>query len=239
MKMRIFISLLILLVSAYTFSQEVTPIPFVTEPGDIWFVLPDWNCINVNSDFIIEVHLNTGSQNLAAYSFNIQFSSMVLGINTQKGINGVEAGPDGFVTTTSPSDATLLVSGSDVNGTGPGTDLHLFSIHFTGYTTGTSIIAVRINEMSDSNGEIVGNPNSLDNAVPITACMVQGDANFNGNVDIIDALAVAQYYVGLNPSGFHPEFADPNCDDVIDILDALLIAQYYVGLDVRFCILGG
>ena len=57
-----------------------------------------------------------------------------------------------------------------------------------------------------------------------------GDVNGNGQVDIIDALMTAQYYVGLNPAGFIQTAADVNGDGQITIVDALMIAQYYVGL---------
>jgi lysophospholipase L1-like esterase len=57
-----------------------------------------------------------------------------------------------------------------------------------------------------------------------------GDVNSNGSVDIVDALLIAQYYVGLNPSNFDSTVADVNADGSIDIVDALRIAQLYVGL---------
>jgi hypothetical protein len=57
-----------------------------------------------------------------------------------------------------------------------------------------------------------------------------GDVNNDGKVDIIDALKVAQYYVGLNPTDFMYENADINSDGYVDILDALFIAQIYVGI---------
>jgi hypothetical protein len=57
-----------------------------------------------------------------------------------------------------------------------------------------------------------------------------GDVNNSGEIDIIDALMIAQYYVGLNPSGFVSSAADADCSGDIDIVDALLVAQYYVGL---------
>jgi lysophospholipase L1-like esterase len=68
--------------------------------------------------------------------------------------------------------------------------------------------------------------------VSVTAIQAQslGDVNSNGTVDIVDALVIAQYYVGLNPSNFNAANADVNCSGAIDIVDALLIAQYYVGL---------
>ncbi|MBN2442604.1 MAG: glycoside hydrolase family 88 protein [Spirochaetales bacterium] len=57
-----------------------------------------------------------------------------------------------------------------------------------------------------------------------------GDVNTDGVVDIVDALLIAQDYVGLNPANFDSTVADVNNDSSIDIVDALLIAQLYVGL---------
>jgi lysophospholipase L1-like esterase len=71
--------------------------------------------------------------------------------------------------------------------------------------------------------------------VPTPTAIVRGDANMNGTIDIVDALLVAQYYVGLNPAGFIVAAADTNCSGSVDIVDALLIAQYYVGLIAQFC----
>ncbi len=61
-----------------------------------------------------------------------------------------------------------------------------------------------------------------------------GDVNSNGTIDIVDALLVAQYYVGLNPANFDNTVADVNASAAIDIVDALLIAQFYVGLITSF-----
>ena len=46
----------------------------------------------------------------------------------------------------------------------------------------------------------------------------------------MDALLVAQYYVGLNPDNFDTSAAEVNCDNEIGIVDELLITQYYVDL---------
>jgi hypothetical protein len=62
-----------------------------------------------------------------------------------------------------------------------------------------------------------------------------GDVDEDGSIDIVDALLVAQYYVGLNPSDFNAAYADVDCDGGVDIVDALLIAQHYVGLISEFC----
>ncbi|MBN2441157.1 MAG: glycosyl hydrolase 53 family protein [Spirochaetales bacterium] len=57
-----------------------------------------------------------------------------------------------------------------------------------------------------------------------------GDVNGDNNIDIVDALLISQYYVGLNPQGFNASLADLNSDGDINIVDALIIAQIYVGL---------
>ncbi|MBN1699952.1 MAG: glycoside hydrolase family 9 protein [Spirochaetales bacterium] len=64
---------------------------------------------------------------------------------------------------------------------------------------------------------------------------VLGDVNDSGSIDIVDALLVAQYYVGLSPENFNSGMADANCDNTINIVDALLIARYYVGLIDELC----
>ncbi len=61
-----------------------------------------------------------------------------------------------------------------------------------------------------------------------------GDVNGNGSVDIVDALLIAQFYVGLGPSNFDQSVADVNADGSISVVDALVIAQVYVGLQTPF-----
>ncbi len=62
-----------------------------------------------------------------------------------------------------------------------------------------------------------------------------GDVNSDGLITIVDALLVAQYYVGLDPQNFNANAADANCDGSVNIVDALLVAQFYVGLVTVLC----
>jgi hypothetical protein len=57
-----------------------------------------------------------------------------------------------------------------------------------------------------------------------------GDVDSNGGIDIVDALIIAQAYVGLNPANYNDACADVDCTGSVDIVDALLVAQMYVGL---------
>ncbi|MBN2442341.1 MAG: dockerin type I repeat-containing protein [Spirochaetales bacterium] len=70
-------------------------------------------------------------------------------------------------------------------------------------------------------------------SIPVFSASL-GDVDSNSSIDIVDALLVAQHYVGLNPGQFDSSAADVDANSSIDIVDALLIAQYYVGLIDRF-----
>ena len=84
-----------------------------------------------------------------------------------------------------------------------------------------------------------GVPTTAPTATPVTTAtpgpdVNLGDVNSDGVIDIVDALIIAQDYVGLNPANYNPQAADTNCDGSVDIIDALLVAQFYVGLIVIF-----
>ncbi|MBN2737163.1 MAG: metallophosphoesterase [Spirochaetales bacterium] len=62
-----------------------------------------------------------------------------------------------------------------------------------------------------------------------------GDVNHDKKINIIDALLVARYYVGLSSEDLYPDLADVDCDGKVNIVDALNIARFYVGLIDAFC----
>jgi len=58
----------------------------------------------------------------------------------------------------------------------------------------------------------------------------KGDVNNDGNVNIVDALLISQYYVGtIGEDDLILDAADVNCDGMANVVDSLLISQYYVG----------
>ena len=59
---------------------------------------------------------------------------------------------------------------------------------------------------------------------------VAGDANADGVVNYLDAMLIAQYYVGdIGEDALNVAAADVNGDGTVNYLDAMMVAQYYVG----------
>lgn len=67
-----------------------------------------------------------------------------------------------------------------------------------------------------------------------TSEILIGDVNSDTQVNIVDALLIAQYYVSMNPQNFNPAAGDVNCSNNVDIVDALQIARYYTRLITEF-----
>ncbi|MBN2441540.1 MAG: dockerin type I repeat-containing protein, partial [Spirochaetales bacterium] len=233
MKHLLFLLLFMVMLISLSFAQTPAPTPVTKagdQPGDVW-VYPREMTESLFSRIIVEIHANTGTQKLAAYGFYISFSSSLLHLED------VEEGADGFIAAVGMgSPGYFIVSGFDASGTGPGNDLHVVTLDFTGYRgkCGRAAIEVDVDKLTDEKTDDIGTPRGYGGTIDITGCMLLGDVNYDGIVDIVDALLTAQYYVGSDIS-INIIAGDVNCDGSTDIIDALIIAQYYVGLVNTFC----
>lgn len=60
--------------------------------------------------------------------------------------------------------------------------------------------------------------------------ILMGDVNHDGKIDYLDAMMIAQFYVGdIEEDALNLAAADVNGDGDVDYLDAMRVAQFYVG----------
>jgi len=232
----------------------IIPIFAQNNPGDVWLVPAQTTVLIGGPGVETEIHVNTGSQMLAAYGIDIDYDYEL--INVIPSGYGIFLGEDGFIDVIPPDweAGHLVLSGFDAMGKGPGVDLHLLTIEWVAANiTGEATIDITVNDLSDEFLIVVGTPNGIGGSItvmeptptpspipttaptPITTPVLTptlGDVNADGKITIVDALILAQKYVGIDNPGFIApiELGDTNNDGNINILDALVIARYYVGI---------
>jgi endo-1,4-beta-xylanase len=185
----------------------------------------------LNSTFQIDVVVDSGSQKLAAYGITVSYNANILSVVD------VEKGAEGFLAAANTENpGEIVASGFDSSGTGPGSNLQVLIITFNAEAEGTSTLGLYVDELVDGGTNTIGTACGIDGSVTVSDTGLLGDTNGDGEIGIVDALLIAQYYVDLNPDDFILSNADTNCDGEIGIVDALLVAQYYVGLINGFCL---
>ncbi|MBN2442426.1 MAG: dockerin type I repeat-containing protein [Spirochaetales bacterium] len=230
---------------AHYFNIEPTP-PGPTSPPDPTIppgsegsieLRPADLTVNPSDAFPWEVYADSGARKLAGYGIEITWpmpqGGVIMYVDSSIGNSGVEAGADGFIAAVNANTpGVLTISGFDTLGVGPSSNLHLLTAHFIAGDTPVSgaLVSLRVDSMIDETASAFDVVRGMDAVIRIQE-ISYGDVNEDGAIDIIDALLVAQYYVGLNPAAYTAPLlaGDSNADYVVDIIDALNIAQYYVG----------
>ncbi len=101
-----------------------------------------------------------------------------------------------------------------------------------GYITYTCHCGDSYNEVIEATGHsyVDGVCEHCGKADPDAPVVLMGDANGDGVVNYLDAMLIAQYYVGaISDEDLNLNAADVNGDGVINYLDAMMVAQFYVG----------
>jgi len=100
----------------------------------------------------------------------------------------------------------------------------------------TSSLMLSVIHLADQNGVAIQNTVRSGTFKVSSTGVLKGDVNGDGQINVVDALFVAQYTVGLRQLNSNQlAAADVNCDVQVTVVDALFIAQYTVGLRATFC----
>ena len=122
------------------------------------------------------------------------------------------------------------VEGATVNLNGCGVEM-------SNETNASGIAAFEVNATSTGNITVTVsktgyNTWTKEDGIVVRSALMEGDVDMNGCVDILDALLIAQYDVGLiTLNASQLKCADTTDDGNVDISDAMHIAQYTVDPD--------
>jgi O-glycosyl hydrolase len=171
------------------------------------WVRPGFNKISCTANPASGVYVTAYKKDTTLVIVAINQSSSA--INQSFSLSGLTV--SGFDKYTTTSTANLAAGSVSVSGSN-------FSVSLPGSSITTLVSAA----------STTATPTQTPTATPTASR--RGDANSNGSVDILDALAIAQKAAGMNPTPFNPTQADANCDGQININDALLVARYAASL---------
>lgn len=152
-----------------------------------------------------------GDPMIVPVRINISFDPEIIRIDSSQGYGGIEFRE-------SVSDLTVLNStpGQIDFEVSPISHTSTFSVFFKAQGSGTSSFS------------ITTTPDIFEINTETMLVVPWGDVNGDLNIDIVDSLLIAQYYVTGKLRPFIEDAADVNCDGLIDIIDSLVIAQYYI-----------
>ncbi len=197
--------------------------PENTDGGEVW--MADIENPSVGDVFNSAFLVNTGTQNFAAFGLDITFDPGIIQISAIiSSISGLS-----IVQNIDNNAGTATIAGFSTSSAGPSQMLEIFQIQWNAFAEGTSTISIQVNDLTDSDTNVIGNPIGISNSITVTPPFDLGDVNHDEIVNIVDALLISQYYVGQEVD-IDLSLADVNEDGVINIVDALLVSQYYVGI---------
>ena len=126
--------------------------------GDVW-IEPAEQTVTAGSSFTNTVHVNSGSQNLAAYGIKVIYDNKILAVDTEKGNSGAVEGPDGFVQAVNPNVKNVLtIGGFDVGGKGPAADLNVMTLYWKAIKAGSVDMIIQVMNLVDNAYNPVGKP---------------------------------------------------------------------------------
>ena len=137
------------------FSQNA----FASE-GDVWLI-PVSQDVTAGSSFDAEVHMDTGTKDIGAFNMYLDFDDSDVMVDIDSGDDGISVGDDTGsymldVNTDNISSGHYRFAGvCNSSSCSGGSDVHLVTIHMdadSGFTSGSSDLSLRVNELSDELG---------------------------------------------------------------------------------------
>ncbi len=199
-----------------------------TDPNDVteyplyvYFQGPGTINVDGTGDFVLMADVPTG-ETLKEYQITIQYDNTLIAYDS----NQSDGYPFPPTTVNTDTDGQIVINGLDAIGVdGPDT-ISLVEFTFSGVAAGTLDLMITV----DKFGENDGNQFTMipeDHPLEVLTCQ-PGDADMSGEVDIFDALMIAQYGAFIIGEQDVPGFlcCDVDCSGEVDIFDALKVAQF-------------
>ncbi len=155
--------LIILQQSSGVIPDPTLPTPVPVPGAGTFSLVADKTSVAQSDGFAVYAYVDAGNNFVAAYSLALTYPSSLVGLND------VTAGTDGFVTVVNAnSPGTIVVSGFDAAGKGPGV-IQLLVVNLVAREAGSADIALTPQQLVDPNAATIGTPQGASVSITITA----------------------------------------------------------------------
>ena len=179
-----------MMLSANNNTFSIIENPKTASPGNVWFSAS--NDQELGDFFTTNLYVDTGSALLAAYGIDITYDPTIIQLNTSIGNSGVQKGNEGFISAVNPNTLGLLkITGFDINGRGPNSQLHLLTINWIAIGLGTSPLDISVDVLVDPNTNTIGSPQGFTRSIVVK--LPTSPPTFS---DIPDDLTIEEYTTG-------------------------------------------
>ncbi len=196
----------------------------IAAPCDVWVSIPDAAVGNTSINTTVPINI-TGVSELASATIWLHYNSSVVWVTN------VTAGNLGGTITYSMNNATGLTKMAWFSATGKTGDFVFayVTLRAVGSRGDTSPLNLDVKVLTDTAGDDIAC--CVDDGEFMIGLM-EGDVTLDGCVNIVDAMFIAQWVVGLRTlSADQRTCADTFDDGNVDISDAMHIAQWVVDPD--------
>ncbi|MBY9005545.1 MAG: hypothetical protein KGD63_02200, partial [Candidatus Lokiarchaeota archaeon] len=149
--------------------------------GDVW--LTDVPELEIGETYDMQVLIDCGSQDVAAYGFDINWDQAI--VIVQGETDGVVAGVDGFIAAKNINNAegTMRVSGFDATGATGSSQFHMLTITWEAVAPGETLLDLIVNTLIDPDLGNIGTPNAIDTTITVAGIAVAPVINSPANVN--------------------------------------------------------
>ncbi|MBY8981776.1 MAG: hypothetical protein KGD57_02430, partial [Candidatus Lokiarchaeota archaeon] len=149
--------------------------------GDVW--LTDVPQLEVGNTYDMQVLIDCGSQDVAAYGFDINWDPSVVIVLGDA--DGVVAGADGFIAAKNIDNTagTMRISGFSASGEPGSSEFHMLTITWEAVGAGETLLDLIVNTLIDADLVNIGTPNAIDTTIvvggPAVAPVINSPSNVN------------------------------------------------------------
>lgn len=139
-------------------------------PGDVR-IMPETLTLDPGQSFALQVLVDSGTHKLGGYTLELTYDRNLVQMDTTV-VNGANPLGTANVFNVENDKGSVKITGLDVNGIGPGGNLHILTINgmaLTDAQRGTTPVTLKVESLINEMADTIGTPNGQGSTINVTS----------------------------------------------------------------------